>query len=57
MIQSIRNPWLRRSVLITALVFYVPFLLAWALLGTLWSCGCELWQDVPAAWRGPACGR
>lgn len=53
MIADIRNQWLRRSVLVAALVLYVPFVVVMNTIELLWESWLELRRDVPAAWRGP----
>lgn len=57
MIQNIRNPWLRRSILVAVLFLYVPFVIVLNMADLLLESWRELRRDVPAAWRGPIRGR
>lgn len=53
MISSIRNPWLRRSIILAGAVPWSIIMLAIDALISLE----QTRRDVCAAWRGPARGR
>lgn len=54
MISTIRNPTLRRMLLIAALLTVVPFKIGVEIGRTLYECAKALREEIPEAWRGEA---
>lgn len=57
MISSIRNPWIRRPLVVLASVIFIPALLLASIIGALWETAFDICDCVAAAWRGSTRGR
>jgi hypothetical protein len=52
MISHIRNPWIRRPLLVVAVFVYVPMIMSVRLVDAAICCFWDVVEDVSDAWHG-----